>query len=30
MKTYTNVFALGDLKTVLAESFEIKNNRYKY
>lgn len=24
MKTYTNVFDLGDLKTALAEAFEIK------
>ena len=30
MKTYTNVFDLGDLKTALAEAFEIKNDRYKY
>lgn len=30
MRTYTNVFDLGDLKTVLAEAFEIKNDRYKY
>ena len=25
MRTYTNVFDLGDLKTALAEAFEIKN-----
>ena len=30
MKTYTNVFDLGDLKTALAEAFEIKKDRYKY
>ena len=30
MKTYTNVFDLGDLKTALAEAFEIKQDRYKY
>ena len=30
MRTYTNVFDLGDLKTALAEAFEIKNDRYKY
>lgn len=29
MRTYTNVFDLGDLKTALAEAFEIKNDRYK-
>ena len=30
MRTYTNVFDLGDLKTALAEAFEIKKDRYKY
>ena len=30
MKTYTNVFDLGDLKQALAEAFEIKRERYKY
>ena len=30
MKTYTNVFDLGDLKQDLAEAFEIKRERYKY
>ena len=30
MKTYTNVFDLGDLKTALDEAFEIKKDRYKY
>ncbi len=30
MKTYTNVFDLGDLKTALAEAAEIKKDRYKY
>ena len=30
MKTYTNVFDLGDLKQALAEAFEIKQDRYKY
>ena len=30
MKTYTNVFDLGDLKTALAEAAEIKQDRYKY
>ncbi len=30
MKTYTNVFDLGDLKTALAEALEIKKDRYKY
>ena len=29
MKTYTNVFELGNLKTALAEAFEIKKDRYK-
>ena len=28
MRTYTNVFDLGDLKTALAEAFEIKKDRY--
>ena len=30
MRTYTNVFDLGDLKSALAEAFEIKKDRYKY
>ena len=30
MRTYTNVFDLGDLKAALAEAFEIKKDRYKY
>ena len=30
MRTYTNVFDLGDLKTALSEAFEIKKDRYKY
>ena len=30
MRTYTNVFDLGDLNTALAEAFEIKKERYKY
>lgn len=30
MRTYTNVFDLGDLKQALAEAFEIKQDRYKY
>ena len=30
MKTYTNVFDLGDLNQALAEAFEIKKDRYKY
>ena len=30
MRTYTNVFDLGDLNTALAEAFEIKKDRYKY
>lgn len=30
MRTYTNVFDLGNLKTALSEAFEIKNDRYKY
>ena len=30
MKTYTNVFDLGDLKQALAEALEIKRERYKY
>ena len=27
MRTYTNVFDLGDLKTALSEAFEIKKER---
>lgn len=30
MKTYTNVFDLGDLNVALSEAFEIKKDRYKY
>ena len=30
MRTYTNVFDLGDLNQALAEAFEIKKDRYKY
>ena len=30
MKTFTNVFDLGDLKTALNEALEIKKERYKY
>ena len=30
MRYYRNVFDLGDLKTALAEAFEIKQDRYKY
>lgn len=30
MRYFTNVHDLGDLKTALAEAFEIKKDRYKY
>ena len=30
MRYFTNVHDLGDLKTALAEAFEIKKCRYKY
>ena len=30
MKTYTNVFDLGNLNQALSEAFEIKKDRYKY
>ena len=30
MRTYTNVFDLGDLKAALAEAFTIKKDRYQY
>ena len=30
MRYYRNVFDLGDLKTALAEAFEIKQDRYKF
>ena len=30
MRYFTNVHDLGDLKTALAEAFEIKKDRFKY
>ena len=30
MRYFTNVHDLGDLKSALAEAFEIKKDRYKY
>lgn len=30
MKVFQNVSDIGDLKTALAEAFEIKENRFKY